>query len=236
MTPALETAPGGAVRAWDLPTRLFKWSLVVLVVSAPISKNIGDVTLAWHKMNGYAILTLILWRILWGFAGSTTARFSTFVRSPVHSVRYGLDLITGKTRAFLGHNPLGAVMVLALLGMVALQGLTGLFVSDDIIVEGPLYPYGSIGLRRMAKVWHKTLFPVIVTLVAVHVLANVLYALVKKEPLISAMVTGRKPRKAYEDAAVTQGGGIGLALALLSLSIATVWGGLYLAAGSGAFR
>jgi cytochrome b len=226
----------GAVRAWDLPTRLFKWSLVVLVICAPLSKNFGDVTLAWHKMNGYAILTLLLWRIMWGFAGSTTARFSTFVRSPLAAARYGLDLIAGRTRAFLGHNPLGAFMVLALIGAVALQGLTGLFVSDDIIVEGPLYPYGSIGLRRMAKVWHKTLFPVILTLIAAHVLANVLYTLVKKEPLIAAMVTGRKPAKAYEDAAVTQGGSGALALALLAVSIACVWGGLYLAAGTGAFR
>ncbi|QCK88125.1 cytochrome B [Phreatobacter aquaticus] len=224
------------VRAWDLPTRLFKWSLVLLVIMAPLAKNFGDVTLAWHKMNGYAILTLLLWRIMWGFSGSTTARFSTFLAWPWTAFGYGLDVLRGRPRRFLGHNPLGGSMVLLLLVFIGLQGLAGLFVSDDIIVEGPLYAYGSPALRRAAQAFHHAAFPMMLGLIAIHVLANLAYTFLKKEPLIQAMVTGDKPAAAYEDAAATEGGSPVLALALLALSIVVVWGGLYWAAGLSAFR
>lgn len=232
---AVSAPSSPTVRAWDLPTRLFKWTLVLLVVMAPISKNFGDVTLAWHKMNGYAILTLLLWRLMWGFAGSTTARFTSFLTWPTTALNYAGTLFA-KGRRYLGHNPLGGWMVIALMGILALQGFTGLFVSDDIIVEGPLYNYGSSTWLKLAKVYHKSLFPLILLLAAIHIIANVLYTLVKKEPLIPAMVTGRKPADDYVDAPNSEGGSPILALVLLVLSVVVVWGGVYVAAGAGAFR
>ena len=112
----------GAVRVWDLPTRLFHWALVALVVSAwasaEFSDKLADVTMRWHRMNGYALLVLLLWRLLWGFAGTPASRFSSFVARPAAALAYGLDLWRGRRRRYLGHNPLGGWMVVALIAVV----------------------------------------------------------------------------------------------------------------------
>lgn len=195
-----------AVRAWDLPTRLFHWTLVVLIVSAWVSyeyaEALGDVDLVWHRWNGLAALTLIVWRVLWGGAGSSTARFTTFVRAPSATLSYARALIGGCLPRYLGHNPLGAYMVLALLAAVAVQGSLGLFaVDDNDLTGGPLHRLVSEATNKWATRWHAwSFYYVIVTLVAIHVTANALYGLVKQEPLIRAMITGEKPAGAYEDA------------------------------------
>lgn len=229
-------APGARVRAWDLPTRLFKWALVILVVCADLSQRSGDILYVWHKLNGYAILTLVLFRILWGLTGSTTARWRNLPLNPLTGLRYGLDLVRGRARHYLGHNPLGTWMVIALLVAITLQGATGLYINDDKFAEGPLYPFGTPWMQRAALAWHVRIFPIIMILAGIHILANVIYTFVKKDPLIPAMVTGWKPAKAYEDAPDTRGGSLLLALALFLLSVAIVWGGLFLVAGRGAFR
>lgn len=97
------------VRVWDVPTRLFHWSLVVLLVLAPLTNKYAD--FFWHKMNGYAILTLIVFRLFWGLLGSSTARFGQFFR-PLQVPGYLKGLVTGKSQFHLGHNPAGALMVL----------------------------------------------------------------------------------------------------------------------------
>jgi len=205
MTP--RPASRAAVRAWDLPTRLFHWTLVGLIVSAWISyeyaEAIGDVDLVWHRWNGLAALTLIVWRTLWGFAGSSTARFSSFLRAPGAALSYARALVGGHLPRYLGHNPLGAHMVLALLAAVAAQGSLGLFaVDDNDLTGGPLHRLVSDATNKWATRWHAWSFEyVILTLAAVHIAANVLYGLVKKEPLIRAMITGEKPAGDYEDAA-----------------------------------
>jgi cytochrome b len=196
-----------AVRAWDLPTRLFHWTLVVLIVFGWVSyeyaEALGDVDLVWHRWNGLAALTLIVWRMLWGVAGSSTARFTSFVRAPAAAMSYARALIGGRLPRYLGHNPLGAYMVLALLAAVAVHGSLGLFaVDDNDLTGGPLYRLVSEATNKWATRWHAWSFNyVIVTLVAIHVTANALYGLVKKEPLIRAMITGEKPGGDYEDAA-----------------------------------
>jgi cytochrome b len=217
--------PAPMVRAWDAPTRLFKWTLVALVVSAPLAKNFGDVLLTWHRWNGYAILTLIVWRILWGFAGSTTARFSTFVR-PLGALSYARDLVTGRPRRFLGHNPLGGLMVLALMAAVTAQGLAGLFTTDDIVVDGPLVRIASGALVKAASNYHETGFLIVLALAVVHIAANVWYSVVKKDHTIRAMATGVKPAVAYEDAAETQGGSWLAAAICLVVAGAVVFGGI----------
>lgn len=197
------------VRAWDLPTRLFHWTLVILMASAWISfeyaEDIGDYQLKWHRWNGYAILVLVTWRLLWGFVGSPTSRFASFVRSPFAALGYALDLLRGRSRHFLGHNPLGTWMVLALLTLVAIEAILGLFtVEHNDIVAGPLYTLISEEGVKHASSWHWWLFYwVILWVIAAHVTANVLYGLIKHEPLIKAMITGRKPAIDYEDAPQT---------------------------------
>jgi cytochrome b len=205
MSPPTETR--AAVRAWDLPTRLFHWTLVALIISGWVSyeyaEALGDVTLVWHRWNGLAVLVLIVWRLLWGVAGSSTARFSSFVRAPGAAAGYARSLVAGALPRYLGHNPLGAYMVLALLAAVAVQGSLGLFaVDDNDLTGGPLYRLVSEATNRWATRWHGWSFDyVILALAAVHITANALYGLVKREPLIRAMITGRKPAEDYEDAA-----------------------------------
>jgi len=121
--------PKGSVRAWDAPTRLFHWLLAALVLlswaSWRYSEALGDYTLALHRWNGHAILVLIVFRLLWGFAGSSTSRFSAWLWWPWTAVGYTFRLLRGQTPLYLTHNPLGSYMILALLGAVALQAVIG---------------------------------------------------------------------------------------------------------------
>lgn len=196
----------GSARAWDLPTRLFHWTLVVLILSAWVSyefaEDLGDETLVWHRANGLAILTLVVWRVLWGIWGSSTARFASFVRHPTTILAYAQGLLTRGAPRYLGHNPLGALMVLALLAAVAIQAGFGLFATDDNdLVGGPLYRLVDEAQNARAARLHDKLFHfLLLPLLALHIAANVLYTLVKKEPLIQAMVSGKKPVEPYADA------------------------------------
>jgi len=181
---------------------------VALVVSAWVSfqyaEHLGDHRLRWHRANGVAIIVLLLWRVMWGFAGTSTSRFASFLYSPVAAARYAASLVGGRTRRFLGHNPLGAYVVFALLALASTQATLGLFtVEHNDIAAGPLYRFVTEEATKLASRWHRILFYyVLLPAVALHVTANVLYGLVKREPLIAAMVTGRKPNEpaAFEDA------------------------------------
>jgi cytochrome b len=220
------------VRAWDLPTRVFHWTLVTLLVSAYISfrfsEAFGDNTLKWHRYNGYAILVLLVWRLLWGFIGSSTSRWSAFVRWPWAAAGYALDLLRGRDRHYLGHNPLGSWMILAVLSVLATQAGLGLFtVEHNDASWGPLYKLASEGRQKLLSVWHtQAFYYVLLPLLATHISANVLYGLIKKDPLIKAMVTGEKPVAPYEDqheaAIVAQP--VILALACLAVAIIIVFG------------
>lgn len=195
-----------SVRAWDLPTRLFHWTLLALIVSAWVSytfaETLGDSTLIWHRANGLAILTLIVWRLLWGVVGPSTARFSGFVRTPSAVAVYARALLAGRAERYLGHNPLGAVMVLALLATLATIAGLGLFATDDNdLVGGPLYRLVEESQNvRAARLHDQAFHFLLLPLAALHVTANTLYTLVKREPLIQAMITGRKPAEPYADA------------------------------------
>jgi cytochrome b len=200
-----KSAPPAAVPAWDLPTRLFHWTLVLLIASAWVSyeyaEELGDPTLVWHRWNGLAVLVLIVWRLLWGVAGSSTARFTSFVRGPTAAWRYARNLIGATPPHYLGHNPLGAAMVLALLLTIGIDDALGLFaVDDNDLTGGPLYLLVSEAANKTMTRWHAwSFYWVLLALIALHVTANVLYALVAKEPLIRAMITGEKPVSSYED-------------------------------------
>lgn len=205
-SPSNAGSPAAArVTAWDVPTRIFHWTLALLVLSAWVSfrysENFSDHLLKWHRWNGLAILTLLVWRLLWGVAGTSTSRFASFVKSPLAALVYGRDLIAGRPRSFLGHNPLGAWMVIALLATLLLQATLGLFtVEHNDLAAGPLYRLVSEAATKTASRWHHLVFDwILLPLVAAHVAANLLYGLVKREPLIRAMLTGKKPAARYED-------------------------------------
>jgi cytochrome b len=219
------------VRAWDLPTRIFHWLLVTLIVCAPVSANSGDPLLVWHKYNGYAILTVLIWRLIWGFAGGSTSRLSAFFPWPWSVFRHVGQMLKGVAPQYLGHNPLGSVMIVLLFLATFAQVSTGLFTSDDIAVEGPLHALGSSAWNSLAAVYHSTGFLVIIGLAAIHIVANFAYTFIKKDNVIGAMVTGKKKNAAFVDQSEATGGSIGLALLVLLIAAAIVFGGIALAGG-----
>ncbi len=194
------------VPAWDGPTRLFHWLLPFLVLSAWISyryaESFGDVRLVWHRANGLTVLVLIVWRLLWGAVGSSTSRFSSFVRSPAKAFDYARALRAGPGPKYLGHNPLGAYAVLALLAALGFQASLGLFAIDENdIVGGPLFRLVGSAMRKDITELHEwNFFYIVLTLIAVHLAASLYYRVIKKESLITAMVTGKKPAADYADA------------------------------------
>jgi len=179
-----------SVTVWDLPVRLFHWTLALLLGFSWWSAENGHMD--WHMRSGYAVLTLVGFRIVWGFIGSTTARFATFVRGPREVLASARDLALRDSPPQAGHNPLGAVSVVLLLAIVLVQAVSGLFSSDDILVEGPLYRHVSGATAAWMTSIHHANFDWLLALVAIHVAAIAFYRLYKRQDLIGPMITGRK--------------------------------------------
>jgi cytochrome b len=181
------------IKVWDGFVRISHWLIVLLVISAFVSANFGDAEFKWHSWNGYAIFILVTTRIIWGLVGSTTARFSHFIRSPFHIVYYLRDLIMGKSTHYLGHNPAGAWMVVSFWIVLLVQAITGLFSSDDVVAEGPLtYTVSEDTVMEMTG-WHHLIFNVLLVLIALHLAAVIFHQWKKKEKLVQAMFHGKKP-------------------------------------------
>lgn len=178
---------GRSIALWDLPLRLVHWSLVVLLAALWWTWRTGRTEL--HEQLGYVTLGMLLFRLYWGLFGSTTARFSHFVKGPREIAAY----LRGGSPEQVGHNPLGAMSVLLLLGLMAVEVGLGLFAQDiDGIEAGPLAQYVSYDTADAARDWHALLFNLILAAVAVHVLAILFYVVVKRDNLVGPMVTGRK--------------------------------------------
>ena len=175
---------------WDLPVRLFHWLLLLLVCVSWYCGEAGE--MAWHMRSGTCILALLLFRIAWGFLGSTTARFSSFVKGPGAALAYARSLHSKSPVPMVGHNPLGGWMVVALLLLLLIQAGTGLFANDDIFTEGPLAHLVSKAASDQLTVIHKTNFNILLVLIALHVAAAFFYLFVKGDNLIRPMITGRK--------------------------------------------
>jgi cytochrome b len=216
----------------DLPTRLFHWALALGVLCGYVSRHYGDSDFVWHKWNGYTVLTLIVFRVMWGFVGGSTARFAAFFPTPLAMLRYAISLFGPRTQRFLGHNPLGAAMIIVMLIVVAGQAVTGMFNSDDVLFDGPLVPIVSERGVKLAGIAHHYIWQLILALVSIHITANLFYSLVKREPLIRAMVTGVKPAGDYLDAKAAKGGSPWLALPCLALATLIVLGTVRLLGGA----
>jgi len=179
------------VVVWDLPTRLFHWTLVALMVAQWLTAEESS-TMDWHVWGGYAVLALVLFRLIWGFVGSETARFGDFIRGPGAALEYVKALLRGETPHYLGHNPLGAWSIVAMLVLLLVQAGTGLFANDDILIEGPLYAWVSKDTSDWLTTIHKLNFNLLLLVIAVHLSAVLFYLLVKRENLIHPMLSGRK--------------------------------------------
>lgn len=184
--------PSRRILVWDLPTRLFHWLLVVLVIISFVTGNIGGNAMRYHEWSGVTILVLLVFRLVWGVAGSRESRFVTFIRGPAAVVRYAATVVRRDSAPFLGHNPLGGWSIIAMLLALLVQSVTGMFANDDIITEGPLFDWVGKSTSDWLTRIHKLNEEVIILLVSVHVLAVLFYLLYKRENLIKPMITGRK--------------------------------------------
>jgi cytochrome b len=163
------------------------WGIVLGVSGAWWTGETGR--MEWHRWVGYGMLGLIIFRLYWGFFGGSTARFGEFVRGPATIGSY----IKGGWNIAAGHNPLGALSVVALLLLLGLQVGLGLFAVDvDGIESGPLSIYVSFETGRAAADWHEAVFNVLMVLVILHIAAILYYRLVKKESLLGAMFHGTR--------------------------------------------
>jgi cytochrome b len=234
----VDRSPAREVKAWDLPTRLFKWSLVVLVFSSWLTNQQGDAGITWHIRTGYAILILLVFRLLWGVFGSSTARFANWVTWPWTALRYGFDLVRGRGRPYLSHNPLGGWMIILLIVVVGSQGVAGLFTADHNGIYGGPFANLDFGdptpIQRAFSRYHHQAFYWLLAFVAVHVGVNLFYQFVKKDPVIGAMITGRKPAEPFADQAEMQVGPALWLRAILCLAAAAaiVLGGVKLFGGT----
>ena len=172
-------------RVWDLPTRLFHWLLAGLIGFSWWSAKNDHID--WHIWSGFGILTLLLFRLLWGLFGSSTARFANFVRGPAAVYGY----LRGEWRG-IGHNPLGALSVLLLLAATMAQVALGLFSADeDGLFSGPLAQLVSFDASEEITDLHEDFFNVLLVLIIVHVGAILFYAVIKRSNLVGPMITGR---------------------------------------------
>lgn len=216
------TESGEAPVVWDLPTRLFHWLLVLLLVGSFLAVKAGGNWIDWHFRAGYAILALIVFRIIWGFVGGRYARFGSFLFRP----RQVLAYLRGAPDAHPGpgHNPLGALSVFAMLLLIGVQAVLGLFANDDIASEGPLASLVSKDTSDFLTGLHLRHEPIILALVALHVLAIAWYRIVRGRRLVRPMVTGRDPQAppgtvpSRDDARTRLG-----ALAILAVVAVAVW-------------
>ncbi len=183
---AAEGAPA-TIRVWDWPLRLFHWLLLASVATAIATGLAGGDWMAWHGRAGLSIVALLGFRLVWGLVGSTTSRFSHFLPTPSRLRVYFSGAWQG-----VGHNPLGAFSVIALLGLLGLQVTTGLFSNDDIAFAGPLAQLVGEDTVGDLTAWHHRLINVLYGLIGLHLAAIIFYAVVKRERLVPPMVTGKK--------------------------------------------
>lgn len=212
-----------AVRIWDLPVRLFHWLLVALFLFSFATGKLKGNWMQWHMYSGYAILVLLFFRIVWGFVGSTHARFSSFLAGPAAGLRFAKKLLSKEPAHVAGHNPIGGWMVVVLLLSLLLQAGTGLFANDDIAIEGPLFNYVSKELSDRLTTIHYYNFNVLFFLVLAHVAAVIYHVFVKKENLVSAMFTGNRTFDAATEVPAARFASSSLALVLFVLALVAVY-------------
>ena len=182
------------ILVWDVPVRLFHWLLVALMATSYFSGRAGGDWMQLHFWSGYAILTLLIFRLIWGFVGSTTARFSSFLKGPRAAFAHIAHLFRKEGPCDAGHNPVGGAMVLVLIFAVLAQVVAGLFSADTDtgMVNGPLALKVADKWVERATDFHAWWINVLLFLVAIHVFAVLLYLVWKRHNLVGPMITGRK--------------------------------------------
>jgi len=212
------------VKIWDIPTRVFHWLLVCLFAFLWFSGETGNY-LELHMKAGMMVLSLILFRILWGLVGSTSARFTSFF-SPLGAIKHAFHLFKRTPEYHASHNPLGGLMVIALLVFLALQAGAGLFSSDLVLTEGPLFNLVDEETSEEMTDYHYLGFEILLFLTSFHIAAILFYRFFKRTKLIKPMITGKAewPKDQTEPAIKFKSPL--LALVLFVVSVTTVFGGI----------
>jgi cytochrome b len=212
------------VKIWDLPVRFFHWSLVILFIAAYVTNYLGPSYFNYHLWCGYAVIVLVSFRIIWGFVGTYHARFRNFLRDPFSTAKYAFSVFRKKDEHHLGHNPLGAVMVIVLLVAILVQAITGLFTNDEIFNLGPLYAYISDELSLELTSLHRQLFYWILGAIGLHIAAVLLHVFVKRDNIIKAMFTGNKNTEGARDVKPIQSSRVWLAVIIvIVLALLLAW-------------
>lgn len=185
-----EKASSDQIKVWDIYLRLFHWLLAICVIVSFISVRMDEMDV--HFISGHIILALIIFRVVWGFIGSRTALFFSFIKGPAAIVRYLTNSNRAEFKPMIGHSPVAALSVVALLAVLSAQVLTGLMSDDEMFLQGPLAQFVSYDTAYQATTYHSIIAKFIVGLVVLHLLAIVFYKVVKKQGLVRPMVTGVK--------------------------------------------
>lgn len=214
-----------SVKVWDLPVRLFHWALVLLFAFMFYTGKSGSEWIEWHMRAGYAILALVLFRLMWGFAGSTYARFSSFLAGPASCIGFAKKLLRRAPVPYASHNPLGGWMVLVMLLALLVQTGTGLFANDDLLSEGPLASLIAKEISDRLTSLHSWNFNLLLVLAGLHIVAVLYHWGFMKENLVGAMFTGSKrlPADLEPRIAAVRFASPWLALALLAVAAMAVY-------------
>lgn len=208
----MTTSSPAARLVWDLPVRVTHWALVLAVSGCWATHYAGIEWFDWHRRLGYTVLVLAAFRFAWGFAGTRHARFTSFVRGPQALLAY----LRAGGRATVGHNPLGALSVVAMLALLLLQAATGLFANDEIMSMGPFYGWIAPELSNRITTLHRTSSDWLLALIGLHVAAVAFYLRVRRQPLVRAMITGRKPAADVPSAEAIAGSRVLLAVVIVA--------------------
>jgi cytochrome b len=185
-------AGAARVRVWDAPVRIVHWLVALAMPALWWTAEKGQ--LEWHRRLGYAVLGLVVFRLIWGVVGASTARFARFVRGPRAVFAYAGKLVRGGASEMVGHNPMGGWSVMALLALTLAETGLGLFSVDvDGLESGPLSRFVSFDVGRLAAHLHHWLFNALLALIGLHLTAIGFYALVKRDNLVGPMLTGSRP-------------------------------------------
>ena len=179
------------VRIWDLPTRLFHWSLAASTVAMVVTAKMGGNAMLWHLRLGHVVLALLLFRLVWGIVGGHWSRFGAFLYAPADLLAYVRG--KGPPAHDAGHSPLGALSVFAMLAVLLAQVGTGLLSDDAISFAGPLSTRVSADTVSAATRWHAGAGQyLLLALLGLHVLAIAYYALLRHRLLVRAMLSGNR--------------------------------------------
>ena len=213
-------------RVWDPGIRMFHWLLAVAVsVSGFTGFVLGRTALAWHLIAGIAVAIAVAWRIVWGLFGPTYARFSSFAYSPVAVLAHIRALRAATRPRHLGHNPLGAMMVFALLAVLTAAVVTGTLALGGVLKQGPLRSFLSYALGEQALSTHNVIAILLLVMIAAHLAGVAFESWRGKENLVSAMLTGHKAVSEHDEAAVHSNARPVVALATTLAVLAASTGG-----------